>query len=79
MGMRSKFLGWALRKELERNGPAIRAEIGRLKSLRTLDEVKAWGREKGGELGVLARERGPELMAFIKAVWRRMNDKGGDR
>lgn len=79
MGMRSKVLGWALKQELKRHGPAIRAEIDRLKSIRTLDELKVWGREKGGALGVLARERGPELLAFIKQEWKRMNAKGGGK
>lgn len=71
MGMKSKMLGWAMKKELERHGPAIRAEIDRLKSIRTLAELKAWGSEKGGALKVLTRERGPELLAFIKAEWAR--------
>ena len=77
MGMKKKFLGWAVRKELERHGPAIRAEINRLKSIRTLAELKVWGREKGGALGALTRERGPEVLAFIKAEWGRMRDNGG--
>ncbi|WP_461208365.1 hypothetical protein [Desulfocurvus sp. DL9XJH121] len=77
--MKRKLLGWALRKELERHGPAIRAEIDELKSLRTLAEIKAWGAKKGGALGVLARERGPELLAYIKAEWRRMRDERGGK
>ncbi|WP_126378958.1 hypothetical protein [Desulfovibrio ferrophilus] len=80
--MRNKLLGWAMRKELERHGPAIRAEIDRLKSIRTLAELKVWGSEKGGALKVLAHERGPELLAFIKSEWARMResyDKGGRR
>lgn len=75
MGMRSKVLGWALKKEMERHGPAIRAEIDRLKSIRTMAELKAWGAEKGGALMVLTRERGPEFMAFIKAEWARMREE----
>ncbi|MBU1002083.1 MAG: hypothetical protein KKE73_06135 [Proteobacteria bacterium] len=71
MGLRDKFMGWAMRKELERHGPAIRAEIDRLKSIRTLAELKAWGSEKGGALKLLSRQRGPELLAFIKAEWAR--------
>lgn len=75
--MNRKLLSWALRRELKRHEPAIRAEIDRLKAIRTLDELKVWGREKGGALGVLARERGPELMAFIKAEWARMRKESG--
>lgn len=71
MGLKDKFMGWAQRKELERHGPQIRAEIDRLKSIRTLAELKAWGNEKGGALKTLSHERGPELLAFIKAEWAR--------
>lgn len=79
MGIRTKLLKMAVQRELERHGPEIRAEMDRLKNIRSLDELKVWGREKGGAIGVLVRNHGPVVLDFIKAEWGKLKDRGGRR
>lgn len=66
MTMKSKVIMWAVKRELERHGDDIRAEMDRLKSIRTLDELKSWAGEKGGALRELVRRHGPEVLAFVR-------------
>lgn len=75
--MKAKFAMWAMRRELMRHSGEIRAEMDRLKAIRTLAELKVWGREKGGALGALVQSHGPQFFQLLKTeLARKVRGKG---
>lgn len=66
MTIKSKFIIWAVKRELARHEDDIRAEVDRLKGIRTLDELKAWSREKSGALSALVKSHGPIVLKYLR-------------
>jgi len=81
MGAKSRLAGFMIRRTLAEHKDEIRAEIERVKSLRSRADISAWAREKGGELKELWRERGPEVKELLKREFIRLREdlaKGSD-
>jgi predicted NAD-dependent protein-ADP-ribosyltransferase YbiA (DUF1768 family) len=82
-GARTRLIRWAVRKKLEEHSEEIEAEMARIKSMRSVEEFKAYGREKGGELRKLWTERGPEVKRVLIEEYARFKvgrnkKKGGE-
>lgn len=69
--MKKFLIRRAIRKKIDEHSEEIEAEKERIRSLRSFNEFKSYGREKGAELKKLWRERGPEVKRVLKEEYER--------
>lgn len=79
MSMRHKLILWAVRRELREHGDEIRAELERLRAIRSLPELRAWAAEKGGALAGLVRRHGPRALELLRTELARRAPRGSGK
>ena len=76
MSMKHTVILWAVRRALREHADEIRAELERLRGVRSLPELRAWAAEKGGALAGLVRRHGPRALAVLREELARRAPRG---
>ncbi|NJB67616.1 hypothetical protein GGQ74_001256 [Desulfobaculum xiamenense] len=78
MGLRTQLLGSLIRKQFEEHSDELRAEVDRVKSIRSVADAKTYAAEKGGEAKEMWREHGPAVKSAVRREWERLRKRWQD-